>query len=1766
MNQLFRKCLWIVLLLTLKLVVCEFELNYLKDESVFSRPNDNNDHFNRRQLRDRNFYEPQSLVLEELIPEEAINKYFEYNLTVGIWTETIGQAPFTPVNSLYSDWNNFTYSLQNRTLVNYAKAAYSISLDSAGPVFSCADGDTVQTLWTALASRVEVDIECNQVYWKSEACTNGQVVMCANCSSPCKSLQDNIFGFQTAAVNKTFPQWSQQVFALEFNVTIDYTVTNFGTLTCAALPYGQVLSSVLGIAYAKNSLSKSITQPVNLTGTMTISGLAPDAAYTVYCFTKNLDDSSFEQSISPIALSIARAQTITTGNAPIPVFTAGFSSTSLVKNASPAVVPVSFPYKPDQNISLIPQISFLGSDLCPSNAYSSNYRSDIIGSSLLNGTDGTYSLAPLLLRFNDEFNLQKNFYIQTNQVGCYRIRFYISTDITLSSPVQANFNVKSKLFPAARVNQVFINSTASAIPSNVFIQSVQFTSSQGLIAVMQFSDDTDEGGNVKYRLNFPCAEILSFKTSNRSVCRFASASQIKIFPATSGSNLLMPGDSVTVLPGKLRAKCVYNNDLVCASQPYLSLPAQVVTVSSAIAANAVINAPSIITTASNLTFDITLSSGGGGRVWSSVKWEVLYNGQKTVHSSSIESYMNTQLQWFNCRIATTSCDTVPYFLLYVPGYYTFRLSLTNFIGMSAKTSAKILVKDQIFVPTVRLLTSNIGTTWQNRSLTVRSIVEVGNYQCPKPISISWLVFRGNAVDDSLVTNTKINRDTRSYIVGAFTLRPAEEYRFRITVFCGNYYSFDEATYYVVPSITVPAFTSGNSVTMPPTLPFVFDVSQSYAQTPKGLKGLSFQWNCVQVNPVSSAGCSKFLSGQQRNASGATLTIANPAAVFDLSKTYVVSVSVISAVQRTCFTAYQTVTITSTSSQNVPIVRAVPPAQFTVNNSFGYQIDAVVSGTSTYAAVWTLVTTNVTLSAMTFSNGGVQNFPVVIPGNLLSSRLSYTFSLSAFAVTDSCSSLACASVVSRSSFLIAVNQPPSNGFVNTLPTSGTEDTVFSIFAQNWQDDNLPLFFAFYQSYYRNSGFNMIRNRMQINYMTGKLSAPVPGSNNTVYVQGEISDYFGATNTGSVVVRVEAHEVNVSRVLQDTRLAMTTIVYLKNPEIILPVACEIVNAMHALNCTTVTNQTQTGQCDDLVSAGTYGLEKSLDFYNTGATLVNGLSAYTNSLSEANQVTVVSAFRSLLSLYQYLNTAIQATGLSRFTASQLVESMIQTADEMVNMYKDALNDATTSSEDLEWLKSSIEWLTGDENGNDDSNEDILDWLQSTVNQLSSNFFSVLPFGVTQSFTTSNHFNVTMTRSYYGESDQTGVKRSNMLSYLTPAEIEKVGTVIQDVMFESVLFQANKTSSYSYLNSLSILPVSTLPSSASSPSKHGTLDVGKKDTTSSSSLNPYERYETRYLSLNANTDIPPNRGLNATLFLRAVNVSDSVFLYYMQQNSLDKPVRSSAVVKYHYCNDSMTVPDITCSEDETNGVVHNFRHATCLNTSTILQFTCPLYYLKIQCLNNSAPVSSGRVVDYSVGSLQTVVRCDIPVLTGSAVAVAASNIQSSSGQSGGGLSMSGTFSFSISGSLSSHASVVKIHTPIDEIDDPTVRKTITIVAVIALLFAAGFFAYTLLYRVKMLVDSPLDATRNPILGRGGFRSLTPRTPYATTDTNSESEADSTIEKGSTVSDDIIDFSVGGDEADVENQSPGKTGGRSNNNSHNLDSLMRAVQLREEFVQALEL
>jgi hypothetical protein len=177
---------------------------------------------------------------------------------------------------------------------------------------------------------------------------------------------------------------------------------------------------------------------------------------------------------------------------------------------------------------------------------------------------------------------------------------------------------------------------------------------------------------------------------------------------------------------------------------------------------------------------------------------------------------------------------------------------------------------------------------------------------------------------------------------------------------------------------------------------------------------------------------------------------NVSSLFEEDSTYLISVNVFGSGGRS---SVSTVSITTTTRfSHVPTVDIDAEVRDGIDVSSPNSIAAVISTGNSFNARWLVKHSNVILAARNFSHVGTTTYYFQSQPFGFLPDVHYCFELE---VTSHCTNC----LASRSEIDIIFNSPPRLGYFSVSPTAGNDETVFTLAAFNWLDDNLPLYYSF-----------------------------------------------------------------------------------------------------------------------------------------------------------------------------------------------------------------------------------------------------------------------------------------------------------------------------------------------------------------------------------------------------------------------------------------------------------------------------------------------------------------------------------------------------------------------------------------------------------------------------------------------------------------------------------------------------------------------------------
>eukprot|EP00981_Chlorochromonas_danica_P013429 scaffold6315_cov320-Ochromonas_danica.AAC.1 len=1171
-----------------------------------------------------------------------------------------------------------------------------------------------------------------------------------------------MLGVSTKNFTSLWPEWSQSSIAGATNVTVTYALQHLGNIHCAAFPSSsaQQLSTPLSVLQAPSHVWVSVTDYSQLEGALLVERLLPLTGYTIYCYTEALWGSAGTLVRSPLSATLSGANTVQTGYLSIITVSVSIPFTSLSRTTVSPAITVSPANQ--ANLTIVVSAAFLGSTYCSSTMVNvgisnpSEVDSDsiIIAPSALTFS-GTVT--------KDIFFVQT---LRKGCYGLFMQYYTQDLSAPLTSVVEVQYvtplgQVSGDVFffnsTVDASTDVYMQSVSFSVDG--LRLEIRFSASTDSGSAMGLDPIFDCGLVVR----FPGSELSTcwFESSTLLVASFPSP--LSTFPSATSMliDIGLPnvGDVVELVENTIRPNCVLPSGAACAKPVEDYVVSGTVSISAAMGptVSAVISAPQQIAVGNSLTLDLSSSTGNGGRNWYWVNWTV----SMAVGSSgsyqpalSLQNFLNNgSLQWLDCVYGTSGCDTLPGSFFSDAGTYHFSLLLSNFAGWTSSTSIAVQVMKSGFIPAIYIYGASLASLPNNATTIFRAISVYSSEYCPS-IAVSWLIYENGVIQNSLASGKHIYKDSRTLAIGGYVLTPGNEYRVGVTMLCGRYSAYAEVTRYISACMVIPVLQNGSSLSISLSNRLVLDASQSYLSCSKQ-SDLVYQWSCVQRYPLNNTGCALFYQAvqqqqsesAQRNQSTSVLVFPTTGSIFTGGVSYLITVRVTSPTWSVTAQSSQTLTTlvdlssdaasssssslstssyltpvsssllsssSSSSSASVPVLSVLSSNSsiITLDGSSSFSIDAFIqSNASSVLAQWVLTSTNETLSTRRLWGAGMHYFPAVFSALHIQDGSLFSFTLQAVSLDrdSSCIDFSCASIASLSTSLIAVsqirvnvNQPPSAGSLIAYPSMGDESTMFLISATNWQDQNLPLYYIFYQSSSEEDTtgekFHLLRQRMQIPYMSSNLTAPLSSSessNSTVALLVYVLDGLYAQSEAryNVSVQRKSKEEDALQIIAAATVTTETASKELAPEIVLPSLSKLlltsVSISNSSNCSYhldvdtddydywyneydysfwYANYGEELVNDCLVRqviAGARSLEVALNLSNNGIHLISGLSLYLQSVSNLGRNgSTTSATSSLLQTYNLLYESTLSVGFSVGDGSEAVTNMLESCDNLVTL----------------------------------------------------------------------------------------------------------------------------------------------------------------------------------------------------------------------------------------------------------------------------------------------------------------------------------------------------------------------------------------------------------------------------------------------------------------------------------------------------------------------
>jgi hypothetical protein len=1011
-------------------------------------------------------------------------------------------------------WTDYLKSVEMKTALTVQKVTsitistvklmydYYQEHDSTPETFTCTDPALAHQLVERLAySNVEntnVSVNCNGTNWQIRNCIPNSPSICLNCVDPCtvhcsnardvnfvascvveaegscvdrfgrrSGLKNNINVLTVTAVERVPAPNIVSMRVVNGTNEADVTVVldNAGGVYCAAFsPPLSALPSTLDEIRASRLISYAAT-PTNSTYSVTVNipDLVAATTYKLYCF-------SFSPSGAQMSWNKLKAQGVRTlQTACCKTVTASLSTTVL--STSPGS------YK-----------SFLSIKLNAAPSADLNVAVRTVPDSAVQALFPQTITVPAYAAAN---KLQHSIALDAAKLGSGS--FYVQ--LTLSGTASAEY---AAIFAGNASSFVVLAPGATPPPPQLF--SAVFSSLGDSVTVV-FDSPTNRGGVGGTVKSFLCRDLLLFKTSNYSKCSWVDDTTLLIavtsktavtsvvgiaaynsLASQSTATSLVVGDVLSLVSGKIAAKCVSNP---CPATAYTSSSAvRISAPEGAPAPRLLISAPLIVSKCDDFTLDLTSSSNFGGGLF--------LNFAVTVQSGTASPTSVAAVQTFLQSSYVLNPPTpVPASLLEKAVQYTFVVRGCNKLARCSSVFHSVSIANATN-PLVAIEGSPVRTLYRYQPVLLNAQAYMRN-RCSDPptkrnLQYTWQVRYKNLVKTELVS---VSNNPAVFLLPAYSLNVGSNYVVYVTALdVSSGYSATTSVTVTIQSGDLIARIAGpnvRTVSVGSTLALAATSSYDENDARTGLqKSFQYTWTCAQQAPNVSDHCAARLFTVAGLTSGyltVTPLVSNVTAVFS------VVVAENSANNRSS-TAIVTVTSVPATTSNFSL--SIAPVNSNLNPTFkqvsrglvispdeklkllgtiriaqpGALADASLGSVS---ATWQVNDTSVDLSssrsgavlmtklsldllpiaaAATAQTGGAISVPFnfALKSNALQGGRTYLFMLTVR--------------TSTASIVVTVNAPPTPGMLTVTPQYGTELTTdFTLLATQWLDSDLPLSYKF-----------------------------------------------------------------------------------------------------------------------------------------------------------------------------------------------------------------------------------------------------------------------------------------------------------------------------------------------------------------------------------------------------------------------------------------------------------------------------------------------------------------------------------------------------------------------------------------------------------------------------------------------------------------------------------------------------------------------------------
>ena len=567
--------------------------------------------------------------------------------------------------------------------------------------------------------------------------------------------------------------------------------------------------------------------------------------------------------------------------------------------------------------------------------------------------------------------------------------------------------------------------------------------------------------------SFLCDELFVFDGSDIDRCTFNDDRySISIF--LGYKSILVPGDSLTLIAAKLTSTSMSQS--VSVLEPMLTKYPKVNVI-----------AKHVIGVCEDLSLDVSQSTGSGGRPWASVTYSVTVDDINGTNITSMTAFLSMhENEALALKIPSTylNADTM----------YLFTVYMCNFMSTCMTEQFSVYVS-KVELPPIEISTVFSQTYRRHQNIFFEvPYHDTRTSSCPSTTfstTSDLFVYQWSILQEGIEKNEYASQSKvpTIYYLPPYTLPSGILFELSLLVYDPTTYQQVVASIniYVEPEGVVSVIAGGDELSIKSMSTHIFDGSESYdkeiSSVPSAsLTALSYFWSCTVQFPVYSSVCplifanntAPMLEADVGDLSEGTLLrlylqVTSTDGIARFSKTST-QLQVTQAEVPDILINHVYIGSPLHSCTNFPrklklngtIVWPLGYARDDLFAEWNYEDKWNDGNSSEQNYFYHLLTPS--LRDLSASTSTSSYLPFVLLTSTLPMQSAYTFTLSLYLSSSSM-------VITKTSITIYRNTPPSPGALSVTPgTAGIEmDTVFTIAAELWDDEDLPLSYKFtYQS--------------------------------------------------------------------------------------------------------------------------------------------------------------------------------------------------------------------------------------------------------------------------------------------------------------------------------------------------------------------------------------------------------------------------------------------------------------------------------------------------------------------------------------------------------------------------------------------------------------------------------------------------------------------------------------------------------------------------------